>query len=99
MKIYITIVLMAIVTYIPRFLPMSFLRVDNLPPLIKRFLYFIPYAALGALIVPGGFTAVSNNFSLSAFAILLIIVISFLMENIVMVVFSSIIIVYFLLKI
>ncbi len=99
MKIYLTIMLMAIVTYIPRFLPMSFLKVDKLPPLVKRFLYFIPYAALGALIVPGSFTSVGNNFSLSVFAILLVVVISFLVENIVMVVFSSIIIAYFLLKI
>jgi len=43
---------MALVTYIPRMLPLVLLRHAGLPPFIKRFMVFIPYAALGALIFP-----------------------------------------------
>lgn len=43
---------MAIVTYIPRMLPMVLLKNLRLQPRVKRFLGFIPFAALGALIFP-----------------------------------------------
>lgn len=43
---------MAVVTYIPRMLPMVLLQNLRLQPYIKRFLGFIPFAALGALIFP-----------------------------------------------
>ncbi len=98
MKIYLTILLMAIVTYIPRFLPMSFIDIERVPPKLKKFLYFIPYAALGALIFPGGLNAIPGNTSLSIMAILITIIISAFFENIVLVVFSSILVAYFLLR-
>ncbi len=43
---------MAMVTYIPRMLPMVLLKNLRLQPRVKRFLSFIPFAALGALIFP-----------------------------------------------
>jgi branched-subunit amino acid transport protein len=54
MERYLFIVIgMALVTYIPRMLPMVLLKDIKLPGFIKRFFQFIPYAALGALIFPG----------------------------------------------
>ncbi|WCK55808.1 AzlD domain-containing protein [Aneurinibacillus sp. Ricciae_BoGa-3] len=44
---------MAAVTYIPRMLPMVLLQDIQMPPFLNRFLGFIPFAALGALIFPG----------------------------------------------
>jgi len=44
---------MAVVTYIPRMLPLVLLKNISLPGYINRFMQFIPYAALGALIFPG----------------------------------------------
>ncbi|SFL74448.1 AzlD domain-containing protein [Pelosinus propionicus] len=44
---------MAVVTYIPRMLPLVLLQNVCLPRYIKSFMGFIPYAALGALIFPG----------------------------------------------
>ncbi|MBM7868367.1 AzlD domain-containing protein [Heliobacterium gestii] len=44
---------MGLVTYLPRMLPLALLRHMKLPPLAHRFLRFIPFAALGALIFPG----------------------------------------------
>jgi branched-subunit amino acid transport protein len=52
------IILMAAVTYIPRMLPMVFLRDIRLAPWLNRFLRFIPYASLGALIFPGAMISV-----------------------------------------
>ena len=52
---------MAIVTYIPRMLPMVLLRDAALPPYVMRFMRFIPYAALGALIFPGILTAAGDG--------------------------------------
>jgi len=44
---------MALVTYIPRMLPMVLLQDIKLSPFLNRFLKFIPYAAIGALVFPG----------------------------------------------
>ena len=43
---------MAVVTYIPRAVPLTFLEGRELPPSIQNVLRNIPYAVLGALIFP-----------------------------------------------
>lgn len=48
---------MMLVTYIPRLLPFYIVSKRNLPKRIDRFLKTIPYTALGALIIPGVFSA------------------------------------------
>lgn len=54
-QIYLIIIGMALVTYLPRVLPLLFLRNLKLPPGLQRFLSFIPYTLLGSLIFPGIF--------------------------------------------
>ncbi len=44
---------MAIVTYIPRVLPLVSMNGKEMPPKVKAVLQNVPYAALGALIFPG----------------------------------------------
>ncbi|WP_114164996.1 AzlD domain-containing protein [Exiguobacterium sp. TNDT2] len=44
---------MALVTYIPRLVPLLWLRDIKLRPFLKRFLLFTPYAVLASLIFPG----------------------------------------------
>lgn len=44
---------MMLVTYLPRLLPLAALAQRPLPPRVRRFLSYIPYAALGALIIRG----------------------------------------------
>ena len=51
---------MAIVTYIPRLLPLALFSNFNLPPFWQRFLEFIPYTALSALIFPAILSATGN---------------------------------------
>lgn len=48
---------MMLVTFIPRLLPFLFVSEKKLPQRLDRFLSFIPYTALGALIIPGVFSA------------------------------------------
>ncbi|MDW7671652.1 MAG: AzlD domain-containing protein [Bacillota bacterium] len=52
---------MMVVTYLPRLIPFLMIQDLRLAPRLKRFLELIPYAALGALIFPGVFTAVPGH--------------------------------------
>ncbi|SCZ10099.1 AzlD domain-containing protein [Alkaliphilus peptidifermentans] len=49
---------MALVTYIPRLLPFLIVSKSKLPDGLRQFLTFIPYTALGALIIPGVFNSI-----------------------------------------
>lgn len=51
---------MALVTYIPRFIPLIFLTNKDISPKIKQFLLYIPYTSLSILIAKGIITS-SNN--------------------------------------
>jgi len=51
---------MALVTYLPRLLPFTLMRGKKPSKQLGRFLKLIPYTALGALILPGIFTAVQE---------------------------------------
>ncbi|MDZ5713053.1 AzlD domain-containing protein [Jeotgalibacillus haloalkalitolerans] len=53
MNMVLIIIGMAIVTYIPRVLPLTVLEGKELPPFFQGVLKNIPYAVLGALIFPG----------------------------------------------
>ncbi len=55
------VLLMAGVTFIPRLIPLVFIRVDNIPKKLRTFLSYIPYAVLGALIIPGGGFGIPNS--------------------------------------
>lgn len=54
---------MALVTYIPRMLPLVFLQELNLPTKVEKLLEFIPAAVLGALIFPGILSATDSTAS------------------------------------
>lgn len=51
-KILLAVILMAIVTYIPRALPITVMTRKIKSPFIKSFLFYIPYAVLGAMTFP-----------------------------------------------
>jgi branched-subunit amino acid transport protein len=50
--ILLTIVGMMVVTYVPRFLPALALSSRNLPPVLTRWLSYVPSAVLSALLFP-----------------------------------------------
>jgi len=51
--IFLTIVGMGVVTYLPRLLPVWVLSQRTLPPLAVAWLRFVPVAVLAALLLPG----------------------------------------------
>ncbi len=51
--VFLTIVGMGVVTYLPRVLPMLLLSGRNLAPWISRWLSFVPATVLAALLAPG----------------------------------------------
>jgi len=57
---YLLIAAMVFVTYLPRALPLFFLREIKLSPVTQQLLTNIPYAVLGALILPGVFYSTGN---------------------------------------
>lgn len=52
-NLWLVVLGMGAVTYIPRMLPLVLLNNIKLPPRVNSFLRFIPYAALSSLIFPG----------------------------------------------
>ena len=50
--ILITLLGMALVTYLPRLIPAWVLRVKQLPPFLVAWLRFVPVAVLAALLLP-----------------------------------------------
>lgn len=56
MELFLIILGMGIVTYLPRLAPVFIVDKINLPDWINSWLKMIPYAALGALIFPGVLT-------------------------------------------
>lgn len=61
MRFWILVIGMAAVTYLPRLLPLVTLTKRPLPPLLRRILLYIPYTALGALIIPGVWQAIPGR--------------------------------------
>lgn len=56
----IAVFLMALVTYLPRVLPMAVFRREIKSVYIKSFLHYVPYAVLAALTFPDIFTSTNG---------------------------------------
>lgn len=82
---------MAIVTYIPRMLPLVLLDANKIPPKLQAILRNVPYAALGALIFPGILT-VHENIWFGIIGGLTAIIVAYLGANLIIVVLSSIVV-------
>ncbi|MCC5892280.1 AzlD domain-containing protein, partial [Exiguobacterium sp.] len=88
-SLFLLVLAMAIVTYIPRLVPLLWLKELKLPPLLKRFLLFTPYAVLASLIFPEMLHATSNTTSAIAGGFLAA-VLALLRMNLVLVVLGGI---------
>lgn len=65
-QLLIYIAVMAVVTYLIRLLPLVCFRKKITNVFVKSFLYYVPYAVLGAMTVPAIFS--STSYTLSAVA-------------------------------
>lgn len=54
------VIIMALVTYIPRVIPITVFRKEIKSNYIKSFLNYVPYAVLGSLTFPDIFTSTGN---------------------------------------
>jgi len=77
--ILLTILGMAVVTYLPRLLPVYFLSSRSLPPLVVDWLRYVPVAVLAAMLFPSLLVqgdqvilATNNIFLYAAFPTLLV---------------------------
>ncbi|NLP35878.1 MAG: AzlD domain-containing protein [Clostridiales bacterium] len=59
-RAFLAIILMALVTYIPRVLPIAIFQKEIKSSYIKSFLHYVPFAVLGSLTFPDIFTSTGN---------------------------------------
>lgn len=65
MKTALSVIIMAAVTYIIRAVPLCFFRKEIKSERIKSFLYYMPYAVLGAMTFPAVFYSTGSVLSAS----------------------------------
>jgi branched-subunit amino acid transport protein len=82
---------MALVTYIPRMLPLVFMDVEKIPTWFQAILRNVPYAALGALIFPG-VLSVHENIWFGIIGSITAIIVAYIGVNLIVVVLSSIVV-------
>lgn len=92
MNNYIPLILgMALVTYIPRFLPLILLSEDRINPRLREVLQYIPYTSLSILIIRGIITSSSEMRIPTIIGILTAALIAYFRENLVLSVLSGIV--------
>ncbi|MCX8001981.1 MAG: AzlD domain-containing protein [Anoxybacillus mongoliensis] len=84
--IFFIILGMGIVTYIPRMLPLTVFHRIDLPPFWRGVLRNVPYATLGALIIPGMFL-IQDDLWFGMLGFFSAVVVSWLGANVMIVVF------------
>lgn len=62
-RVYIYILVMAVVTYLIRMLPLAIWQKEITSPFMKSFLYYVPYACLAAMTFPAILNATSSLLS------------------------------------
>lgn len=90
---------MAIVTMIPRLLPVFIVEKLQFRPWLNRMLSAIPYAALGALIFPGILTVIPEQPHIGLIGGIVAVLLSFLGLNVILVVIGAIAAVFLMLSI
>ena len=83
-NILILVLLMAAVTFIPRLLPLVLVKADKLPGRFKLFLSYIPYAVLGALIIPDGFSGIPGSIWISTVVLAVAAIVSWFRKSVIL---------------
>ncbi|AOV08477.1 AzlD domain-containing protein [Sporosarcina ureilytica] len=81
---------MALATYIPRMIPLTFLEGKELPPIVSGVLRNIPYAVLGALIFPAILFVQEGNLVFGIIGMVVAFLIAFLGGSVMSVVLGTI---------
>ena len=96
--LYITlaVLIMALVTYIPRAIPISFMKREIKNRYIKSFLFYVPYAVIAAIIFPS-ILYFTSNIIVAGLGALVALVLSFFRQKLYVVALVSVLTVYGLL--
>lgn len=92
-KAFIAVFLMALVTYIPRALPLTLYRKKIKSPWLKSFLYYVPYAVLGAMVFPSILYS-TQSMKASIVGFIIATLLAFLEKSLLVVAIGAIIAVY-----
>jgi branched-subunit amino acid transport protein len=94
---YLMVLGMCLVTYLPRIIPLLIMQQVKLPAFLERFLSYIPFAALGALVFPQVFfSAGQENWFPATIATAVCMMLAWFRINVVIVVLAGIFVTYFL---
>jgi branched-subunit amino acid transport protein len=75
-RVYLYILLMAVVTYLIRALPLTLIRKEIKSSFVKSFLYYVPYATLAAMTFPAILSS-TDYFASAAVGFLVALVLAF----------------------
>lgn len=84
-------------TYIPRTIPFFVFEGKELPAKLNQFLEFVPYTALGALIIPGALSAIPDKPMISITGLVFAGVFSYFKKGLMIPIVGSMGIIYLLL--
>lgn len=90
---FLAVILMALVTYIPRVLPIALFRKEIKSTYVKSFLQYVPYAVLGALTFPDIFSS-TGSLATAILGTLMALYLSYREKSLVVVALGSILTVY-----
>ena len=93
MKAFISVLIMAIVTYLPRVLPISLFQKEIKSKYVKTFLEYVPYAVLSSLTFPAIFYSTGNE-KTSMIGTITALLLAYFEQSLVVVAISAIVIVY-----
>ncbi|WP_058484832.1 AzlD domain-containing protein [Defluviitalea phaphyphila] len=89
------VIIMAIVTYIPRVLPLAIFKKKLKSKFISSFLFYVPFAVLGAMTFPDILYSTNNIFSATG-GMIIALILAYFQKNLLTVAISGIIAVYFI---
>ena len=92
-KRLIAVLLMAIVTYIIRVIPLAICRSKIKSKFIKSFLYYIPFAVLGAMTFPSILFSTSNIY-FSIIGTVIALILAYFEKGLLTVAMSAVLVVY-----
>lgn len=90
---FIAVLLMALVTYLPRVLPLAVFRKKIKSKYIKSFLHYVPFAVLGALTFPDIFYSTGTLIT-ALFGTMAALILAYLERSLVIVAIGAIIAVF-----
>lgn len=93
MRALIAVLLMAVVTYLPRVVPIAMVKGKLKSKWLKSFLYYIPFAVLGAMTFPSIIYATGNIYT-ALIGMVVALILAYFEKSLMMVAICSVFVVY-----